>query len=274
MVKRLADSNIWQKDWFLELTDKQKLLVKFLFDNCDCAGIYEISNRVLKNCFQEEIKKEDFEAIKQVKFISKNKIFIEDFIKFQYNTSIPLLNPSNNVHKGIIASLKKNNLLRVSEGLGNPCLRVLDKDKVKDKDKDTTTLSKQILTSNNDDILKIYGDYQNVCLTKRQYEKLLSMCASEKLLNELINSFSSKIEVGKERPYTAELPNAHFERLRSYYNYRRRNPEKFKHMVKNGKEQRSIAYEDFKALELPEITKEDDQKAQEFFKILKEKLKP
>ena len=44
--------------------------------------------------------------------------------------------------------------------------------------------------------------------------------------------------------------------------------------MKNGKEQRSIAYEDFKALELPEITKEDDQKAQEFFKILKEKLKP
>lgn len=107
MVKRLADSNIWQKDWFLDLTDKQKLLVKFLFDNCDCAGIYEISHRVLKNCFQEEIKKEDFEAIKQVKFISKNKIFIEDFIKFQYNTSIPLLNPSNNVHKGIIARLKK-----------------------------------------------------------------------------------------------------------------------------------------------------------------------
>ena len=28
MVKRLSDSNIWSKDWFLDLTDKQKLLVK------------------------------------------------------------------------------------------------------------------------------------------------------------------------------------------------------------------------------------------------------
>lgn len=72
-----------------------------------------------------------------------------------------------------------------------------------------------------------YGEYLNVCLTKEQYGKLLAMCASEKLLNELINSFSVNIEVGKERPYIAELPNAHFERLKSYYNYRKKNPDKF-----------------------------------------------
>jgi hypothetical protein len=53
------------------------------------------------------------------------------------------------------------------------------------------------------------------------------MCASEKMLNELIDSFSINIEVGKERPYTADLPNAHFERLKSYYNYRKKNPNKF-----------------------------------------------
>ena len=55
MVKRLSDSEIWNKDWFLDLTDKQKLLVKFLFDNCDCAGIYEISKRMLRVCFEQSI---------------------------------------------------------------------------------------------------------------------------------------------------------------------------------------------------------------------------
>lgn len=75
---------------------------------------------------------------------------------------------------------------------------------------------------------KLYGEYQNVNLSKEHYDKLLSMCASEKLLNELIDSFSIQIEVGKERPYTAELPNAHFERLKSYYNYRKKNPDKFR----------------------------------------------
>ena len=215
MVKRLSDSEIWNKDWFLDLTDKQKLLVKFLFDNCDCAGVYEISKRVLRNSFEQEITKEDFEAIKQVKFISDDKIFIEDFIKFQYKTSIHLLNPLNRVHKGILKSLEKNNIITLSKQLPN-CTGV----GVGVGEGNTT--NKQIDTSS-----KLYGEYLNVYLDKDKYEKLLAMCASEKMLNELIDSFSINIEVGKERPYTADLPNAHFERLKSYYNYRKKNPNKF-----------------------------------------------
>ena len=215
MVKRLSDSEIWNKDWFLDLTDKQKLLVKFLFDNFDCAGVYEISKRVLRNSFEQEITKQDFEAIKQVKFISDDKIFIEDFIKFQYNTSIPLLNPLNRVHKGILKSLEKHNIITLSKQLSN-CTGV----GVGVGEGNKT--NKQIDTSS-----KLYGEYSNVYLNKEQYEKLLAMCASEKMLNELLNSFSINIEVGKERPYTADLPNAHFERLKSYYNYRKKNPNKF-----------------------------------------------
>lgn len=72
-----------------------------------------------------------------------------------------------------------------------------------------------------------WGEYSNVCLSQSQYQKLLGICASEKLLNELINSFSVNIEVGKERPYAAELPNAHYERLKSYYNFRKKHPDRF-----------------------------------------------
>ena len=78
-----------------------------------------------------------------------------------------------------------------------------------------------------DDEQALYGEYNNVFLTKEQYGKLVSMCASEKLLNELMNSFSINIEVGKERPYEADLPNAHFERLKAYYNFRKKYPDKF-----------------------------------------------
>ena len=60
MAKRFADTEIWNKDWFLELSIKQKLLLKYIFDNCDCAGVYEISYRNLKNCFDEEVTLEDF----------------------------------------------------------------------------------------------------------------------------------------------------------------------------------------------------------------------
>lgn len=111
MPKRLADTEIWNKDWFLELSLKQKLLVKFLFDNCDCAGVYKISYRNLKNCFGEEVTKEDFFGIKQVKFIDDNTIFIEDFINFQYLTpDRPYLNPNNKAHLGVIRRLIKNNI--------------------------------------------------------------------------------------------------------------------------------------------------------------------
>lgn len=139
MVKRIADSEIWNKDWFLNLNLKQKLLVKFLFDNCDCAGFYEISKRRLFDCFDEEVTKEDFLNIKQIKFINENVIFIEDFINFQYNVSIEELNPKYSVHRGIIKRLNKYGIFAtLTQGLGNPYPRV--QDKVKDKDKDFSFL--------------------------------------------------------------------------------------------------------------------------------------
>ena len=124
MAKRFCDTEIWQKDWFLNLSDKQKLLTKFLFDNCDCAGIYEISWRIIKIFFNSEITKNDFEKIKQVKFIDDNTIFIEDFIFFQCGiNSLNELNPNNNAHKGIIKRLKKYDLfLAPSEPLTSPSL--------------------------------------------------------------------------------------------------------------------------------------------------------
>lgn len=144
MVKRLSDSEIWNKDWFLDLTDKQKLLVKFLFDNCDCAGIYEISKRMLRVCFEQPITREDFEAIKQVSFINENTIFIEDFIRFQYKVEVSELNPKFSLHKGVIAKLNKYGIFEtLSQGLGNPYPRV----QYKDKDK-YNTYNKQIDTLN------------------------------------------------------------------------------------------------------------------------------
>ncbi len=128
MTKRFVDTEIWNKDWFLDLSIKQKLLLKYIYDNCDCAGVYEISYRNLQNCFNEPVSKKDFEGLRQVKFISENKVFVEDFIKFQYGWSMNSLSgKNNNVQKGILKSLIKNELLP------NPCPTLLDMDKDKDK---------------------------------------------------------------------------------------------------------------------------------------------
>lgn len=78
----------------------------------------------------------------------------------------------------------------------------------------------------NDDV-DFFGEYKNVGLNKTQYGKLLSMIMNQKKLDELIELFGKKIEIGKEQRFSYELPNAHFERLLSYWKYIKMNPQKF-----------------------------------------------
>ncbi len=83
------------------------------------------------------------------------------------------------------------------------------------------------LVENSTNEVEFFGDeYQNVGLTDKQRRKLLGICASEKLLNELINALSRNIETGKEQPFNADLPNAHYERLKSYHKQRIRYPDR------------------------------------------------
>ena len=160
MTKRFCDTEIWEKDWYLKLSVKQKLLVKFLFDKCDCAGIYKISYYTLRFCFGEEIKKEDFEGIKQVVFIDNETIFIEDFVLFQCSIdSLKDLNPNNNAHKGIIKRLEKYNLyLGASQPLVSRSLGAQDKEK-----------EKEINTTNN-----------NTKFTKPSIEEVKNYCLERK----------------------------------------------------------------------------------------------
>ncbi len=160
MTKRFCDTEIWEKDWYLELSVKQKLLVKFLFDKCDCAGIYKISYYTLRFCFGEEIKKEDFEGIKQVVFLDDETIFIEDFVLFQCSIdSLKDLNPNNNAHKGIIKRLEKYNLyLGASEPLVSPSLGAQDKEK--EKEINTTNNSTKFTKPSIDEV-------KNYCIERK-----------------------------------------------------------------------------------------------------------
>ena len=85
----------------------------------------------------------------------------------------------------------------------------------------------------NEEKQKLYGKYQNVLLNAEQYNRLLGICASQKLLDELVDSLSENIEQGKEQPYKAEFPNAHFVRLQKYREFRLKNPDKFREKQKS-----------------------------------------
>ena len=83
-----------------------------------------------------------------------------------------------------------------------------------------------ITTIMNDDF-SFYGEYSNVGLNKSHYGKLLAFIMNQKKLDELIELFGKKIEIGKEQRFSYDLPNAHFERLLSYWKYIKMNPQKF-----------------------------------------------
>lgn len=84
-----------------------------------------------------------------------------------------------------------------------------------------------VLSSNENEEHNFYGEYLNVGLTSRQRNKLIALTLSEEALSLLINDLGKNIEQGKEKPFTASLPNLHFERLSSYWDYRKKHPEKF-----------------------------------------------
>ncbi len=73
-----------------------------------------------------------------------------------------------------------------------------------------------------------YGEYYNIYLTDKQYKELEVLIMSKKKMKEILNNLSVNIETGKEKKFNPELPNAHYERVKAYFNYMRKNPNKFK----------------------------------------------
>ena len=244
MTKRFTDGEIWSKDWFLDLSLKQKLLLKYLFDNCDCAGVYEISYRTLRNCFNEEITKDDFMNLKQIVFINENTVYIQDFIKFQYGCEVSELNPNYSVHKGIIKKLNKYSILEtLSKGLDNS-YNVTLQDKDKDKDKDIYSTNKRVveLDSKNDTLiekekenkkekesLNVWrGEYSNVHLKPIQYANLVQYVGKKDIADGLIEDLSANIAQKKENapPYDEKFPDMHLVKLKTYWKYRKLNGNK------------------------------------------------
>jgi hypothetical protein len=233
MSKRFVDTELWQKEWFQDLSLKHKILLKYLFENCDCAGIWNINFRLASFIIGEKVSLDDIKHINSVKqqfeILDNKNIFVLDFIKFQYGT----LSENCKPHKNVIEKLKKYNLFeRVCKGYPKGIETLEEKEQYTEKEKDKD-ISSLVLSSLNEN-QKIYGEYNNVCLTAEQYNRLLAKCASQKLLDELIDSLSANIETGKEQPFRADFPNAHSIRLEKYFEFRKKHPERFNSKLKSG----------------------------------------
>lgn len=126
MAKRFTDTELWGKEFFLKYSMKQKLLLRYLYDSCDNAGIYEPNYILLEVFIGEKITEEDILSLntdkKRIVKLENGNFYLTRFIKFQQGD---FLNPKNNAHKQIIAILKENrvrynNILTPDKGLASP----------------------------------------------------------------------------------------------------------------------------------------------------------
>lgn len=213
MAKRFVDTEIWNKAWYQELSLKEKVLVKYIFEQCDCAGVWDINFRLASFIIGKTVSFEDIDSINSKNLLfevfDNDKIFVIDFIKFQYGT----LSENCKPHKPIIEKLKKYNLFeKVLKGYSKGIETLEEQEQVQEKDKEK---EKEI---------ECYGSNLNVVLVKGDYEKLLAVTQSKELLNEVIEDLGTAIRIGKENEYKSNLPYAHYERLRAFIKYRREHP--------------------------------------------------
>ena len=119
MAKRFVDTELWDKEWFMELSCKHKLLIKFIFDKCDASGVWSPNYVLVTAYIGEKVTILDLEYFKnKITLLPGGKVFIPDFIKFQYGK----LSKDCKPHIPIYKLLEKHNIdidsLSMSETIG------------------------------------------------------------------------------------------------------------------------------------------------------------
>lgn len=194
------------------------------------ATIFKKKNR------QIELALKTFSKFNMIKILNNQQILIENWEKYQNVEGLETVREKNRIRKQRqrekekILSLENKNCHVTECDMSRD---VTQQNKNIDIDIDNSTCTTCTTTENsqkchaqicvNDD-QKIYGEFNNVCLSNENYQKLLGITLSEKLLNQLIEDLSSAIAEGKEEDYRADKPEAHFIRLRKYYDWRKTHP--------------------------------------------------
>ena len=219
MSKRFTDTEKWKDDWFLSLSNDEKVAWFWLLDNCNHAGICKPSIGLLNFMCRTNYTEDQLIQImdgRVVKF--EGMWFIPKFLKFQYGTLVSNMPAVKSVVKELkskklldfskefvevpfLDDLTESNnpLITVTEQFYNSSLTVKDKDKDKDKDKnkvkvliDITPFSENFRQTWNDwkqYKLEQHGfKYKSALTEKNKFKLLLKLSdGNESYAVELVN---------------------------------------------------------------------------------------
>lgn len=136
--KRFTDTGLNKQPWFRKLKPKMKCAIRFIFDECDKAGVWVIDMETLSYFVGEDVTLDElFEKVNsdkqnRIEKFGGDKIFIPGFVAFQYGE----LSEDCRPHKPIIALLKKYGLYdRVLVGYSKG-INTLEDKTIQEKDKE------------------------------------------------------------------------------------------------------------------------------------------
>lgn len=148
MAKRFTDTEIWKEDWFLDLSNDEKLFWFYLKDSCNHAGIWKVNERQFEFILGSRLPLSEFllrsnVGSERIVDLGSGNWYLKKFVKFQYGE---ILNENNRVHKSILKALTDSNIdtnsFEVKLGSIRPLLEVKEGVKDKDKDKDKENIEK------------------------------------------------------------------------------------------------------------------------------------
>jgi hypothetical protein len=147
MAKRLTDTEKWKDDWYIQLSNDDKIVWQWLLDNCSHAGVCKPSIGLLNLMCRVNYTEDEMIKRMSNRIISTpSGWFIPKFIKFQYTTLLS----QKPVIVSVVKELYQCNLIGtipesfgddykiISTSFDNHCQMIKDKD----KDKDNISLTK------------------------------------------------------------------------------------------------------------------------------------
>lgn len=111
MSKRFTDTELWDKEWFMTLSLKQKCIVKFIRDKADLCGVWSPNFVIASAYIGEKVTEKEVLSIdkgNQFRKLPNGKIYCIGFVEFQYGN---ILSEKSPIHKKIIGLLENNGIL-------------------------------------------------------------------------------------------------------------------------------------------------------------------
>lgn len=170
-MKRFTDTDLWKKQWYMELTPAEKIAWQYIVAECDNVGVWSPNFRLAEFIIGTQLDWEKFrnKCNKNIIVMKNGKWWLVDFIRFQYGE----LNESSPPHRSYIKLLISHGLYDMYlKGYTYPMDTLQEKEKDQDQEKDQEKDQEEESVEIGKVKRHRYGEYKHVLLTDGEYSKL------------------------------------------------------------------------------------------------------